>query len=134
MALAHRCGGGISYAVTGGHLAEMEGTGNRVLIGVAELPGAFGGRAPHLIADALAAVAACRALGVSAKDIRHALASFTPGEVNPGRGNLYLAAGSPVIVDYGHNAAALDATGAMISSVWAGQPPRSRCRAIAGIT
>ena len=134
VALAHRCGGGISYAVTGGQLAEMEGTGNRVLIGVAELPGAFGGRAPHLIADALAAVAACRALGVSAKDIRHALASFTPGEVNPGRGNLYLAAGSPVIVDYGHNAAALDATGAMISSVWAGQPPRSRCRAIAGIT
>ena len=27
-----------------------------------------------------------------------------------------------MIVDYGHNAAALDATGAMISSVWGGQP------------
>jgi cyanophycin synthetase len=121
-ALAHRHGGGISYAVTGGQLTEIEGTRDRALIGVAELPGAFGGRAPHLIADALAAVAACRALGVSAKDIRHALASFAPGVLNPGRGNLYLAAGSPVIVDYGHNAAALAATGAMISGVWGGRP------------
>ena len=121
-ALAHRRGGGISYAVTGGQLTEIEGTRDRALIGVAELPGAFGGRAPHLIANALAAVAACRALGVSAKDIRHALAGFTPGVLNPGRGNLYLAAGSPVIVDYGHNAAALAATGAMISSVWGGRP------------
>jgi cyanophycin synthetase len=122
VALAHRGGGGVSYALTDGQLTEIEGSGGRALISVAELPGAFGGRAPHLVADALAAVAACRALGVSAKDIRHALASFTPGEVNPGRGNLYLAAGSPVIVDYGHNAAALDATGAMISSVWGGRP------------
>ena len=75
-----------------------------------------------MVANALAAVAACRALGVSAKDIRRALASFTPAEANPGRGNLYLASGSPVILDYGHNAAALDATGAMISNVWGGQP------------
>jgi cyanophycin synthetase len=28
----------------------------------------------------------------------------------------------PVIVDYGHNAAALDATGAMITKVWGGEP------------
>jgi cyanophycin synthetase len=122
VALAHRGGGGVSYALTDGQLTEIEGTRGRALISVAELPGAFSGRAPHVVADALAAVAACRALGVSAKDIRHALASFTPGEINPGRGNLYLAAGSPVIVDYGHNAAALDATGAMISSVWGGRP------------
>ena len=92
------------------------------MLGVAELPGAFGGRAPHVIANALAAVAACRGLGVSAKDIRRALGTFTPGEVNPGRGNVYLAAGGPVIVDYGHNAAALDTTGRMISDVWGGEP------------
>ncbi len=89
---------------------------------MAELPGAFGGLAPHVIANALAAVAACRGLGVSAKDIRRALGTFTPGEANPGRGNVYLIAGGPVIVDYGHNAAALDATGRMISSVWGGEP------------
>ncbi len=118
----HRRGGGVSYEVVDGQLTEIENTGDRALIGVADLPGAFGGRAPHLVANALAAVAACRALGISAKDIRQALATFAPGEANPGRGNLYLAAGSPVIVDYGHNAAALAATGRMISNVWGGEP------------
>ena len=41
-------------------------------------------------------------------------------EVNPGRGNIYRAGGSPVIVDYGHNAAALQATGTFIADVWGG--------------
>jgi cyanophycin synthetase len=117
----HLRSGGLAYEVADGQLTEIEDARHRVLIGLDELPGAFGGRAPHVVANALAAVAACRALGVSAKDIRHALATFTPGEANPGRGNLYLAAGSPVIVDYGHNAAALAATGAMISNVWGGR-------------
>lgn len=118
----HRAAGGISYELRDGELVEIEGGRELGLAAVAELPGAFGGLAPHVVANALAAVAACRALGVSAKDIRQALATFTPAEANPGRGNLYLASGSPVIVDYGHNAAALDATGAMISNVWGGQP------------
>ncbi len=118
----HRAAGGISYQLRDGQLVETEGNRERALAAVAGIPGAFGGLAAHLVANALAAVAACRALGVSAKDIRRALAAFTPAEANPGRGNLYRASGSPVIVDYGHNAAALDATGAMISKVWGGQP------------
>jgi cyanophycin synthetase len=118
----HRAAGGISCELRDGQLVEAEGGTERVLAPVAELPGAFGGLAPHVVANALAAVAACRALGVSAKDIRRALATFTPAEANPGRGNLYRAAGTPVIVDYGHNAAAIEATGAMISNVWGGQP------------
>ena len=118
----HRGAGGLAYELRDGELVEFDGDRERALLGVAELPGAFGGRAPHVIANALAAVAACRGLGVSAKDIRRALGTFTPGEVNPGRGNVYLAAGGPVIVDYGHNAAALDTTGRMISDVWGGEP------------
>lgn len=118
----HRASGGISCELRDGHLVEIDGGQERVLAAVAELPGAFGGQAPHVVANALAAVTACRALGVSAKDISRALATFTPAEANPGRGNLYRACGSPVIVDYGHNAAALEATGAMISNVWGGRP------------
>ncbi|HEY2553047.1 MAG TPA: cyanophycin synthetase [Streptosporangiaceae bacterium] len=117
----HRLAGGISCEIRDGQLTEVEDGRERVLISVAELPGAFGGRAPHVVANALAAVAACRAVGVSAKDIKRALATFAPGEANPGRGNIYSAGGCPVIVDYGHNAAALDATGQMISNVWPGQ-------------
>jgi cyanophycin synthetase len=118
----HRHAGGISYEVRGGHLTEFEGARERALLSVAEVPGAFGGAAPHVIENALAAVAACRALGISVKDIRHALATFGLGESNPGRGNIYLAGDCPVIVDYGHNAAALDAIGRMISNVWGGEP------------
>jgi len=118
----HRQAGGIAYQLRDGQLVELEGARERALLGVAELPGSFGGRAPHVVANALAAVAACRAAGVSAKDIRRALTTFAPDQSNPGRGQVYLAAGSPVIVDYGHNAAALDATGRMISDVWGGEP------------
>ena len=118
----HRRAGGIGYELRDGRLAEFEGPRGRPLLDVADLPGAFGGLASHLVANALAAAAACRALGVSAKDIRRALATFTPGQANPGRGNLHLAGDSPVIVDYGHNAAALHATGRMISAVWGGEP------------
>ncbi len=118
----HQAAGGISCVLRDGQLVETEHGSERVLAAVAELPGAFGGLAPHVVANALAAAAACRALGVSVKDIGQALATFTPVEANPGRGNLYRVSGSPVIVDYGHNAAALDATGAMISNVWGGQP------------
>jgi cyanophycin synthetase len=118
----HRRAGGITYQLRDGQILEVEAERERVLLGVAELPGAFGGLARHLLANALAAVAACRAAGVSAKDIRRALATFTPDGSNPGRGNVYLAGSSPVIVDYGHNAPALHATGRMVNDVWGGEP------------
>jgi cyanophycin synthetase len=117
----HKQAGGSTCELRDGQLTEIEDGAERALISVAELPGAFGGRAPHVVANALAAVAACRAAGASAKDIKRALATFTPGDANPGRGNIYQAGGCPVIVDYGHNAAALDATGQMISNVWGGE-------------
>jgi cyanophycin synthetase len=119
---AHKQAGGLCYEVIDGQLTETEGTRQQQLLGVAELPGGFGGRATHVVANALAAVAACRAAGVSAKDIRRALATFTPGEANPGRATIYRAGISPVIVDYGHNAAALAATGHFVSEVWGGTP------------
>jgi cyanophycin synthetase len=136
----HRRSGGITCELRDGQLVEFEGASQRPLLSLAELPGAYDGLAPHVVANALAAVAACRANGVSAKDIRRALATFSPGESNPGRGNVYLAAEGggagaggcagagggagecTVIVDYGHNAAAVDATGRMISNVWGGSP------------
>src|SRR5215467_6132186 len=126
----HKRAGGICYEVCDGQLIETDGGLQRVVINLAELPGAFGGRARHVVANALAAVAACRALGVSVKDIREALSTFTPGAVNPGRGNVYAvaagpaasAAAGPVLVDYGHNAAALHATGQMVAAVWSGEP------------
>jgi cyanophycin synthetase len=118
----HRQSGGLSYAIVDDQLTEIEGAEQRPLMSVAELPGAFGGLARHVVANALAAAAACRAAGISVKDIRNALMTFTPEEANPGRTNIYRAGGSPVIVDYGHNAAALEATGQFIADAWGGEP------------
>jgi cyanophycin synthetase len=120
--LAHRMSGGIACELREGRLVETRGGHEAVLLTVDELPGSFSGSASHVIANALAACAACRALGVSVKDIRRALASFTPAEANPGRGNVYRVAGRHVVVDYGHNPAALDTMGRLLHDVWGGDP------------
>ena len=126
----HKRAGGHCYESCDGQLTEVVGRRQQVIMNVAELPGAFGGRAAHVVANALAAIAACRAAGVAVKDIRDALATFVPGVANPGRGNVYAVtaapqaatAAGPVVVDYGHNAAALQATGQMVAAVWGGEP------------
>jgi len=120
--MAHRMSGGITCELRHRQLVETRGGQETLLLDVADLPGSFGGSASHLVANALAAVAACRALGVSVKDVRRALTTFTPAEANPGRGNIYQVGGSPVVVDYGHNAAALAAMGRLLHDAWAGDP------------
>ncbi len=120
--VAHRMTGGITCELRHGQLVETRGGEETRLLDVTELPGSFDGSAAHLVANALAAVAACRALGVSVKDIRQALTTFTPAEANPGRGTVYQVAGRPVMLDYGHNAAALAAMGRLLHDAWAGDP------------
>jgi cyanophycin synthetase len=118
----HKAAGGACYEVVDGQLTETHEGDRRMLLAVADLPGAFGGRAAHVVANALAAVAACRAAGISAKDIARGLTAFAPADHNPGRASVFLAGSSPVIVDYGHNAAALEATGRFVREVWSGRP------------
>ena len=109
----HKRAGGICYEVCDGQLTETEGGRQRVIMDVAELPGTFGGKARHIVANALATAAACRAVGIPVKDIRGALADFVPALSNPGRGDVYAvqanqddpATPSRVLVDYGNNAA-----------------------------
>ena len=120
--LAHRMSGGMTCELRDGKLVETRGGEETELLGVDELPGSFGGSAAHVIANALAACAACRALGVSVKDIRRALATFTPGQANPGRGNVYQIDGRPVVLDYAHNAAAMAAMGRLLHDAWGGSP------------
>ena len=118
----HRAAGGLCYEVIDGQLTETEAGERRPLLAVADLPGAFGGRAAHVVANALAAVAACRAMGVSAKDIARGLAAFAPDADNPGRASLFQAGASQVLVDYGHNAAALEATGRFMREAFGAAP------------
>jgi cyanophycin synthetase len=120
--MAHRISGGIACLLRDGQLIEARGGEETVLLHADELPGSFGGAATHLLANALAAAAACRALGVSVKDIRRGFATFTPAEANPGRSHVYQVGGIPLVVDYGHNPAALASMGRLLHEVWGGQP------------
>ncbi len=94
------------------------------------MAGAFGGHAAHVVANALAASAAARALGVPVDVLARALRSFDPHTRNPGRGCVYQVGDNPVLVDYAHNPAAVAAMGAFVERRWGpGASPRSRCRA-----
>jgi cyanophycin synthetase len=55
------------------------------------------------VANVLAAVAACRAYGLTREQVAAALRSFGSTADNPGRANLYRVGRGYVLVDYGHN-------------------------------
>ncbi|WP_433323552.1 cyanophycin synthetase [Spirillospora sp. CA-294931] len=115
----HLARGGTAYFVENGWLTEGTGDRGRVpLVPAAEVAGSFGGRAGHVIANALAACAACRALDVPAGVLARALASFDPHDLNPGRGCVYRIGDNPVVVDYAHNPAAVAAIGELIARQW----------------
>lgn len=120
--VGHRLSGGITCERRGGQLIEGRGGEETALLETSGIPGSQSGIAAHLVSDALAAIAACRAIGVSVKDIRQALSTFAPHRDNPGRGNVYLLGGSPVVVDYAHNPAAVAAMGRLLRQAWDGDP------------
>ena len=82
----------------------------------------FGGAAAHLVANALAAAAASRALGVSVQDVRR-LRHLRPGRApTPAAATSTSVGGVPLVVDYGHNPAALASMGRLLREAWGGQP------------
>jgi len=113
--------GGIAIYAEEGWLTEAEGSQRTRLAHVRDVPQSLGGEAGFMVANVLAAVAAARALGVGAEDIRAALASFGPSRDNPGRLDLFRIGEVPVVLDYAHNPAALSAVGAFVRQHW-GRP------------
>ncbi len=78
------------------------------LIEVSAVPITFGGRAAYNIENALAAAALASTLGLPEAAIVAGLRSFTSSAAdNPGRGNLFDRGGVHVLVDFGHNPAAV---------------------------
>lgn len=114
----HLRDGGIAYVLEDGNLVEADGTGRVALASLSEVPLGRDGQAGFMIANVLAAVAAARALGVSAAQIRDALATFAPSLDNPGRLDVFRADQTPVVLDYAHNPAALAAVGRYVCERW----------------
>lgn len=72
------------------------------------VPITFGGRAEHMVENALCAAAACLSLGIRPEDVAKGLESFRSGaDQNPGRLNVYRLSGVTVVLDYAHNEAGL---------------------------
>ena len=88
----------------------LRGAGRRPrrLAPAAELPVTAAGLSRYNIANALAASAACDALGISAPRIAAGLRSFAQDSAaNPGRLNIFERRGTFAIIDFAHNEAGL---------------------------
>jgi cyanophycin synthetase len=109
---------GVAYYTEDGWLVEASGRRTSALLPVGDVAGSFDGKADYMIANALAAAAAARALGVPASMVAHGLRTFDPHRCNPGRGCSFRIEETPVVVDYAHNPAAVAAVGALLRRVW----------------
>jgi UDP-N-acetylmuramyl tripeptide synthase len=117
---------GPAASISSRHIALRRESGEdwSELIPVDDVPATFGGRASYNVRNALMAALVARALGVEDAAIAAGLAAFRgdPGD-NPGRGNVFdLGRGARALVDFAHNAHAMDALGAL---AWA-LPARRR--------
>ena len=104
-----------------GYLTILEGQLTLRVEEATKLPVTMGGKAPFMIANALAASLAAFANGVDIELIRQGLRSFEPSaDQTPGRMNLFDLGHCQALVDYAHNPAGYEAVGGFVSN-WIGQ-------------
>ena len=104
----HVAAGGQALVLRGDEIYYLRPSGEVVLTTLAEVPITFGGRARHMVENALCAAAACLALKIEPEVVRAGLAEFrNVPEQNTGRLNVFELKGATVIVDFAHNEAGL---------------------------
>jgi cyanophycin synthetase len=112
--------GGIAAVYTEGYLTILQQDWVHRIEKVELVPLTLGGRAPFMIANALAASLAAFVQGVNVEHIRAALRSFRASvQQTPGRMNLFNLGRYHVLVDYAHNPAGYEAVGSFVKN-WTG--------------
>ena len=106
--------GGTAYFPRNGWIVEARGSVLQTICRIGEIPCTLGGAAQFNLSNALAVVAAGRAMGLEPAILAAALSSFAPERENPGRANLFAVGDGYVLLDYGHNPAALAAVAGML--------------------
>lgn len=102
--------------IRGDMIAIYEGEQYIPLLWTHLIPATLEGKARHNVANALAAAAIAYARGVHVENIRQGLRTFSTNFYqSPGRLNIFDEHPFRVIVDYGHNPAALDAMCELVS-------------------
>ena len=104
----HTGNGGLAFVLNGDELLRIDGDERDSICKSSEIPIALGGAASHNIANALAAAALTRSLGIPMGDVRSGLMSMSQDE-NPGRCNVYSISDFKVLVDFAHNPHAMQA-------------------------
>lgn len=141
----HLAAGGRVLLADEGVIVLADGASRRRIAALADVPITFGGRAGHMVENALAAVGAALGLGLAPEEIAAGLTNFRNSpEQNFGRLNVF-AIREPActfVVDYAHNEAGLEqllsfgrgfvAPGARLLAIigTAGDRPDSALRAI----
>jgi cyanophycin synthetase len=95
--------GGSAYLYKDGWIVESVGGDETRVVCVSDIPVTLGGTASFNIANALAAVAVCRAQGLSREEVAAALKGFRGDLHNAGRAGLFEIRGGYALLDYGHN-------------------------------
>jgi cyanophycin synthetase len=112
--------GGIAAVYSQGYLTILEKDWIHRIEKVEQVPLTLGGRAPFMIANALAASLAAFVQGVNIEHIRSALRSFKAStQHTPGRMNLFNLGRYHALVDYAHNPAGYEAVGSFVKN-WPG--------------
>ena len=102
--------GGRAYVRRDGRLLELEDGRSTEIAAAVDLPITLVGLATHNVANALAAAAGARGLGLSIEDVAAGLRDFRPtAGHSPGRLNVFRVGSRIVIVDFAHNEAGIAA-------------------------
>jgi len=106
--IEHRAAGGWALWVDRGLIRFAHDGVEEVVSDLNDVPITFGGKALHMVENALCAAAAALAGGVDIDNVRSGLAKFrNQADQNRGRLNVFEINGATVVVDFAHNAAGL---------------------------
>ena len=98
------------------YITILNGSWKIRIVKAVDVPLTFGGRAPFMIQNVLAASLAAYLSKVKPADIRQALTTFVPGHgTTPGRLNLVQVRGIDILIDFAHNPAGYKGLSGLIS-------------------
>lgn len=104
----HVAEGGQCLVLENGVITLLEGGFRDEIVPIAEVPLTYGGKARHMVENALAACAAATGLGVTNSQIGDAMRDFHPDrDHNSGRLNVFELDGVTMVVDFAHNESGL---------------------------
>lgn len=113
--------GGLAAVYENGYLSILKGDWTLRIEQAVNVPLTMGGKAPFMIANAIAASVAAFAQGVTIEQIRAGLTTFRASvSQTPGRMNMFDLGNYHALIDYAHNPHSYEALGGFIRN-WTGE-------------